>query len=90
MFFFQRMYQQMKRNEEYRFLNMTVIAKIIGQKWNDLSEAEKLPFVKLMKEDKKRYLEEVEVYEIKNQIAEKTARLESEQKSLIDSSEDEV
>ena len=55
-----------------------------------MSEAEKQPFVKLMKEDRQRYLEEVEVYEIKNQIAEKTARLESEQKSLIDSSEDET
>ena len=67
----------MRYKEEYKFKSITELAKIIGRKWNELTEAEKEPFVKLMNQDKERYLREVEMSGMRNQIAEKVANLEN-------------
>ena len=62
-----------KNNQEFRFLKVPEIGKLIGQKWKNLTESEKQPYVQMMKDDKQRYLKEMEVDVLKNEVA----RLES-------------
>jgi len=42
---------------------VTVVAKLIGEKWGTLSEEDKLPFKAMAAQDKKRYEEEMAKYE---------------------------
>jgi len=51
--------------KEFPDLKMTDLAKKIGQKWKDLSDAEKKPYVDKASDDKKRYEKEMESYKSK-------------------------